>query len=179
MAQVFSRKFALSIRLGILAALLVTTALAIVYRVNARADAPRDVAIEQPIPFSHKHHARDDGIDCRYCHTSVETSAFAGIPPLSTCMTCGCCLEACPQYDEDHYIGPQAIAQVRLFNMHPSGSMDREERLQGIMGEDGITNCGNAQNCVKVCPMNIQLTKAIYEENRETVLYGLLGWLKK
>jgi hypothetical protein len=88
MAQVFSRKFALSIRLGILAALLVTTALAIVYRVNARADAPRDVAIEQPIPFSHKHHARDDGIDCRYCHTSVETSAFAGIPPLSTCMTC-------------------------------------------------------------------------------------------
>src|SRR3954468_21541649 len=88
MAQVFSRKFALSIRLGIVAALLVTTALAIVYRVNARADARRDVAIEHPIPFSHKHHARDDGIDCRYCHTSVETSAFAGIPPLSTCMTC-------------------------------------------------------------------------------------------
>ena len=71
------------------------------------------------------------------------------------------------------------MMQVRLFNMHPSGAMDREERLQGIMGDDGITNCGNAQNCVKVCPMNIPLTKAIYEENRETVLYGLLGWLKK
>jgi succinate dehydrogenase/fumarate reductase-like Fe-S protein len=42
-----------------------------------------------------------------------------------------------------------------------------------------ITNCGNAQNCVKACPMNIPLTKAIYEENCETVLYGLLGWLKK
>ncbi len=80
---------------------------------------------------------------------------------------------------EDHYIGPQAIAQVRLFNMHPSGEMNRDERLEAIMGEDGITNCGNAQNCVKVCPMNIPLTKAIYEENRETVLYGLLGWLKK
>jgi len=97
----------------------------------------------------------------------------------SRCMTCGCCLEACPQYEGDHYIGPQAIAQVRLFNMHPSGAMDRDERLQALMGEDGITNCGNAQNCVKVCPMNIPLTKAIYEENRETVLYGLLGWLKK
>ncbi len=97
----------------------------------------------------------------------------------SRCMTCGCCLEACPQYDEDHYIGPQAIAQVRLFNMHPSGAMNRDERLEAIMGEDGITNCGNAQNCVKVCPMNIPLTKAIYEENRETVLHGLLGWLKK
>jgi formate-dependent nitrite reductase cytochrome c552 subunit len=44
--------------------------------------------IEQPVPFSHKHHVGDDGIDCRYCHQSVEQSAFAGIPPLSTCMTC-------------------------------------------------------------------------------------------
>ena len=44
--------------------------------------------VEQVVPFSHKHHAGDDGVDCRYCHTSVETSAFAGIPPLATCMTC-------------------------------------------------------------------------------------------
>jgi succinate dehydrogenase / fumarate reductase iron-sulfur subunit len=83
-----------------------------------------------------------------------------------------------PQYEGDNYIGPQAIAQVRLFNMHPSGKMNREERLEGIMQEDGITNCGNAQNCVKACPMNIPLTRAIYEENRETVIHGLLGWLK-
>ena len=96
----------------------------------------------------------------------------------SRCMTCGCCLEACPQYEDDQYIGPQAIAQVRLFNMHPSGKMNRDERLEGIMGEDGITNCGNAQNCVKACPMNIPLTRAIYEENRETVVHGLFGWLK-
>jgi hypothetical protein len=46
------------------------------------------VAPEQPIPFSHKHHVKDDGIDCRYCHTSVETSHFAGLPPTETCMTC-------------------------------------------------------------------------------------------
>ena len=46
------------------------------------------VPIEQPVPFSHKHHAGDDGIDCRYCHASVETSAFAGIPATETCMTC-------------------------------------------------------------------------------------------
>ena len=44
--------------------------------------------IEQPIQFSHLHHVGDDGIDCRYCHTSVETSAFAGIPPTKTCMNC-------------------------------------------------------------------------------------------
>src|ERR1043165_4373131 len=46
------------------------------------------VARTQPVPFSHKHHVGDDGIDCRYCHTSVETSSFAGIPPTKTCMNC-------------------------------------------------------------------------------------------
>lgn len=63
--------------------------------------------------------------------------------------------------------------------MRPSGESTRDQRLEGIMGEDGTTNCGNAQNCVKACPMNIPLTRAIYEENRETFIYGLLGWLKK
>jgi hypothetical protein len=43
---------------------------------------------EQPVQFSHKHHVGDDGIDCRYCHTSVETSASAGLPPTQTCMNC-------------------------------------------------------------------------------------------
>lgn len=44
--------------------------------------------VEQPLQFSHLHHVGDDGIDCRYCHTSVETSSFAGIPPTKTCMNC-------------------------------------------------------------------------------------------
>ena len=47
-----------------------------------------NVPFQQPIPFSHKHHVAEDGIDCRYCHTSVEKSSFAGIPPTETCMTC-------------------------------------------------------------------------------------------
>jgi len=46
------------------------------------------VAREQPVQFSHKHHVSDDGIDCRYCHTTVETSSFAGIPSTKTCMNC-------------------------------------------------------------------------------------------
>lgn len=46
------------------------------------------MVVEQPIPFSHEHHVRGLGIDCRYCHTSVEDSSFAGIPPAHTCMTC-------------------------------------------------------------------------------------------
>ena len=51
---------------------------------NTQANVPR----EQPVQFSHKHHVGDEGIDCRYCHTSVETAAFAGIPPTKTCMNC-------------------------------------------------------------------------------------------
>lgn len=48
----------------------------------------QNVILEQPVPFSHDHHVGEIGLDCRYCHTSVETSAFAGIPPTSTCMNC-------------------------------------------------------------------------------------------
>jgi Cytochrome c7 and related cytochrome c len=44
--------------------------------------------VDQPVPFSHKHHVTDDGIDCRYCHTTVETSSFAGMPSTQTCMNC-------------------------------------------------------------------------------------------
>jgi len=51
---------------------------------TTQAGVPR----EQPVPFSHKHHVGGIGIDCRYCHTSVEESAFAGVPPTATCMTC-------------------------------------------------------------------------------------------
>lgn len=97
----------------------------------------------------------------------------------SRCMTCGCCLEACPQYHDDNYIGPQAIGQVRLFNMHPTGKITRDERLSALMGDDGIQNCGNSQNCVQVCPMSIPLTRAIYETNREVTIHGLFGWLRK
>ncbi|HEV8630646.1 MAG TPA: cytochrome c3 family protein [Thermoanaerobaculia bacterium] len=46
------------------------------------------VVLRQPVPFSHDHHVAGLGIDCRYCHTSVETSSFAGMPPTATCMNC-------------------------------------------------------------------------------------------
>jgi len=48
----------------------------------------QNVVLNQPVPFSHDHHTAGLGIDCRYCHTSVEESAFAGVPPTSTCMNC-------------------------------------------------------------------------------------------
>lgn len=80
----------------------------------------------------------------------------------SECMTCGCCLEACPQYGpQSPFIGPQAINQVRLFNSHPSGAINKDERLEAMVAKGGVTDCGDAQNCVKVCPKSIPLTESI------------------
>ncbi|REJ79072.1 MAG: succinate dehydrogenase iron-sulfur subunit [Acidobacteria bacterium] len=143
----------------------------------------RDLKVDRSPMFDHlkKVHAwvELDGYHDLGAGPHTSQSMQAERYAYSRCMTCGCCLEACPQYFEDNYIGPQAIGQVRLFNMHPTGQMDREERLDAMMDDDGIANCGNSQNCVQVCPMNIPLTRAIYETNREVTVHGLFGWLKK
>lgn len=88
---------------------------------------------------------------------------------LSRCMTCGCCLEACPQFGErTSFVGAAALAQTLLFNLHPVGKSLEDERLEAITDESGITNCGNAQNCVKVCPKGLPLTEAIAHLGRDT-----------
>jgi succinate dehydrogenase / fumarate reductase iron-sulfur subunit len=90
---------------------------------------------------------------------------------LSQCMTCGCCLDACPQVnDRSGFIGAAAIGQVVLFNSHPTGAMNADERLDALMAKGGITDCGNAQNCVRVCPKDIPLTWAIAKAGRATTL---------
>ena len=99
---------------------------------------------------------------------------------LSRCMTCGCCYQACPNYNaKSSFIGPAPLAQVLRFNLHPTGIMDKEERLETIMGDGGITDCGNSQNCVKVCPKGINLTFAIAKLNRETTVHSVRRWLVK
>lgn len=88
MRQLFSRRFGFLVRVSLVAVLAGVVILIFVWRAVMAYPAGAHDALEQPIPFSHKHHVGDDGLDCRYCHTSVERSAFAGVPPLSTCMTC-------------------------------------------------------------------------------------------
>jgi len=87
-AQVFSARAVLLLKVAGIALMVVPAVLLIsTYKYfwgpDTLAEAPG-----QPIPFSHKHHVGDDGIDCRYCHDSVEKSSFAGIPSTHTCMSC-------------------------------------------------------------------------------------------
>ncbi len=98
---------------------------------------------------------------------------------FSRCMSCGCCMEACPQFGpEVDFLGPAIFGQVRLMNNHPTGRYNREERLHAIMGVGGLSDCGNAQNCVRVCPKEIPLTTAIGELGRQVsrqLLKDILG----
>lgn len=105
---------------------------------------------------------------------------------LSECMSCGCCLEACPQFNLEEnpadwntaFIGAHAISQARLFNEHETGKALRDERLEVLMGPGGVSDCGNAQNCVKVCPKHIPLTESIASVGRAVTLHGLTRWFK-
>lgn len=90
MAQIFHRSTntisRISVFGGVAAVIILLAAVAAINRSYYVTEV--NVARSQPVQFSHKHHVKDDGIDCRYCHTSVEESSFAGIPPTSTCMNC-------------------------------------------------------------------------------------------
>lgn len=100
---------------------------------------------------------------------------------LSTCMSCGCCLEACPQFNlepdqkqwDAAFIGAHAISQARLFNMHETGKELAVDRLKALMDPGGVADCGNAQNCVKVCPKNIPLTESIGAMGRAITAYSI------
>lgn len=98
---------------------------------------------------------------------------------LSKCMTCGVCLDVCPNVsDENSFIGPAALSQVRLFNSHPTGEMNKDERLEALMGDGGIEGCGNSQNCVQACPKGIPLTTSIAYMNKDTNKYMFRRWLQ-
>lgn len=116
--------------------------------------------------------------------------------PLSQCMSCGCCLEACPQYqkveihrrpgesDEEFkqrqteaydsaFMGAAPISQAVLFNSHPTGSSIADERMEALTGPGGVQACGNAQNCVAVCPKEIPLTKSIGKAGRAATVHTI------
>jgi succinate dehydrogenase / fumarate reductase, iron-sulfur subunit len=116
--------------------------------------------------------------------------------PLSQCMSCGCCLEACPQFNkieiqrepgeseaeysarksaayDGEFLGAHAISQAMLFNSHPVGKNMSNERMEALTAPGGIQACGNAQNCVAVCPKEIPLTTSIARAGRAATIYSI------
>jgi len=88
--------------------------------------------------------------------------------PLSNCISCTICMEVCPQFnDATGFVGAATIAQAKLFNMDPAGSVLKEDRLRALAGDGGIQECGFAQNCVQACPKGLPLTEAISDMGRD------------
>lgn len=90
MAQIFHRSFNTLSRVSIAGALILFAILGLALYVVGWSPyvTQAHIARVQPVPFSHEHHVGQLGIDCRYCHSSVESSSFAGMPPTKTCMNC-------------------------------------------------------------------------------------------
>lgn len=139
----------------------------------------RDLIVDRNVMFENlkKAHAwiDADGAYNRGPGPKISQAKQEVMYSLSTCMTCGCCVEACPQANEraPNFVGPQIFSQVRLFNAHPTGKMKKTERIRIMMQEGGISECGNAQNCVKVCPKGIPLTDSIAAISRDTTLQAI------
>ena len=91
--------------------------------------------------------------------------------PLSNCISCTICMEVCPQFnDSTSFVGAATIAQVKLFNMDPAGSVLKSERLRALAGDGGVQECGMAQNCVAACPKQLPLIEAISDVSRDVVI---------
>ena len=138
----------------------------------------KDLVVNRDQMFNHLKRVKawievDDALD-RGFGPKISPSVQEEMYVLSTCMTCGCCSEACPQVNtHSAFMGPAPISQVRLFNSHPVGHLMDGERLKELMKEGGVSECGNAQNCAAVCPKGIPLTESIALMGRKVVSQAL------
>jgi succinate dehydrogenase / fumarate reductase iron-sulfur subunit len=119
----------------------------------------------------------------------IEADTSLPLPPLSPelhqtrlglgqCIDCGCCLEACPEYGpHTDYVGPSVINRVAYANLHPLGALAQSRRLELLMRPGGIADCGQAQNCVEVCPARIPLVDSLQRVARGTSSRLIHHWL--
>jgi succinate dehydrogenase / fumarate reductase iron-sulfur subunit len=144
----------------------------------------RDLAVDRQVLFENLKRVKAwipvDGTYDLGPGPRVSQKAQEDAYPLSRCISCCCCMEVCPQFNESTgFVGAAVISQVRLFNTHPTGAMEKHQRLEALMGDGGIHECGYAQNCVKICPKDIPLTRSISEVGREVMKQALVDFLKR
>lgn len=119
------------------------------------------IARVQPVPFSHQHHVGQLGIDCRYCHTSVEDSSFAGIPPTKTCMNC----------HQEIWAGSPVLAPVReSYRTNQSIPWERVHNLPQFVYFDHSIHVRKGVGCVS-CHGRVDQMPLTYQEHTL-----LMGW---
>jgi hypothetical protein len=157
MAQIFHRSTNTISRVslfgGVALILVVVATLAAINRSSYVTEV--GVARSQPVQFSHKHHVSDDGIDCRYCHTSVEESSFAGIPSTKICMNC---------HTQIWAEGP-ILAPVReSFRTGKSLEWTRVNNLPGFVYFDHSIHIHKGVGCV-TCHGRVDQMPLMWREN--------------
>jgi hypothetical protein len=141
MPQIFHRSFNTISKVSIFGAVFFLAGLgwllAVLYRSSYVTDTQH--AYVQPVPFSHAHHAGQLGIDCRYCHTSVEDSSFAGVPPTKTCMNC----------HQEIWFGSEMLEPVRAsYRSGDSIPWTRIHNLPGFVYFDHSIHVNKGIGCV-------------------------------
>jgi len=139
MAQIFGRGADTWFRLVLWGAVLAVVAFFLMVGGYVRSDWRTEVghAPEQPVPFSHEHHVGGLGIDCRYCHTSVETAATAGFPPMDTCMTCHSQIwTGAPMLEpvREGYARDVALRWIRVHDLKDFAYFDHSVHLSAGVG---------------------------------------------
>jgi hypothetical protein len=156
MPQIFHRSFNTVSKVSIFGAVFILAAVGWAMNVLARSSYVTNLRIarDQPVPFSHQHHVGPLGIDCRYCHTSVEDTAFAGLPPTKTCMNC----------HQQIWVGSQMLAPVReSYRSGRSIPWQRVHNLPGFVYFDHSIHIHKGVGCVS-CHGRVDEMPLIWQE---------------
>jgi len=157
MAQIFPKSFNWFAKISIVAVLFLAGAAGFVGYAMTQSDywTRTGIAITQPIQFSHAHHVNGLGIDCRYCHTTVENSSFAGIPPTKTCMNC----------HQQIWTGAPMLEPVReSYKSAKALEWERIHRLADFVFFDHSIHVNSGIGCTS-CHGRVDQMQAVYQKN--------------
>jgi len=162
MPQVFSGKMNVIARVGVIGVLGLLAFLLWIGLVYTRSSygTGMGTSVVQEVPFSHQHHVGILGIDCRYCHTSVERSSFAGMPPTKTCMNCHSQIWVGSQMLEpvrESYRTDQSLRWRRVYNLPGFVYFDHSIHVQKGIG------CSSCHGRIDEMPFTFQVPTLLME----------------